>query len=335
MAALFFPTAFSVHSGTSSLIVWAAGGAPSKDTFWTTDNGNQSTTRGGCDKTGCPPDHSNAGAELHTMLALFSTGPMGFSDAPGETDAVLLSRVCDSNGTLLQPSRPITSVDSTFDVTPGAAPQGGYVLGTHTTLYDAASGTGMTAANYILSHQLSSNFTLRGIDVWPPLAVAQPYVLVDWRKLLACSSKGGASAAACGVSNVTAPPSGSGTFAVIPSLPNGTDPFTATLTLIIPVCPAAGGGLGAALLGEPGKFATISVRRFVSAPVCTPRGLSFVVSGQPGETFLLAALASGAQSVSVVSATVPFTPPGALLDCSLEGSALTCVPQTQEGALIL
>jgi hypothetical protein len=89
-------------AGTSSLLVWAAGGAPSKDTFWTTDNGNQSTTRGGCDKTGCPPDHSSAGAVLHTMLALFSTGPMGFSDAPGETDPALLARACDSNGTLLQ-----------------------------------------------------------------------------------------------------------------------------------------------------------------------------------------------------------------------------------------
>jgi hypothetical protein len=82
--------------------VWAAGGAPSKDTFWTSDNGNQSTTRGGCDKSGCPPDHSAAGAELHTMLALLSTGPMGFSDAPGETDPALLARACDSNGTLLQ-----------------------------------------------------------------------------------------------------------------------------------------------------------------------------------------------------------------------------------------
>jgi len=68
------------------------------------------------------------------MLALFSTGPMGFSDAPGETDAALPRRVRDANGTLLQPSRPITSVDSTFDVTPGAAPQGGCVLGTHTAL---------------------------------------------------------------------------------------------------------------------------------------------------------------------------------------------------------
>jgi hypothetical protein len=65
--------------GRSSLIVWAMGGKPSKDTFWTSDNGNQSTTRGGCDKKGCPPDHSTPAATLHTMLALMSTGPVGFS----------------------------------------------------------------------------------------------------------------------------------------------------------------------------------------------------------------------------------------------------------------
>lgn len=303
--------------GTSSLIVWAAGGRPSKDTFWTTNNGNQSTTRGGCDKTGCPPDHSTAGAELHTMLTLLSTGPMGFSDAPGETDATLLARACDSNGTLLQPSRPLTSVDSTFDTTPGAAPQGGFVLGTHTSLSGSA---GPAAAHFFLSHQLTADFALRSLDVWPPLTPGAPYAVADWRALLACSGVNGSSAASCGVARVTAPADPHGPVTTLHALPNGTDPFTATLTLLFPLCPAS----GAALLGEPEKIATVSERRFVSA-ACTPVGVAFVVAGQPGEAVRLAALAAGSASVSVLNTTLPATP-GATLACTLVGAALQCAP---------
>jgi len=177
-----------------------------QDTFWTSDNGNQSTTRGGCDKTGCPPDHSNAGAVLHNMLALFSTGPMGFSDAPGETDAALLARSCDANGTLLQPSRPITSVDSTFDVTPGAAPQG-YVLGTHTALFSAGGSSEAVAAHFLLSHQVrpweggrgSRSGPFTGLRVFPclrllalaPLAAAQGRLLRPQPRLLAAPAPWG------------------------------------------------------------------------------------------------------------------------------------------------
>jgi hypothetical protein len=62
--------------GTSSLLVWALGLAPSKDTLWTTENGKVSTP-------GCPwtLDHETPGAELHLVLAVMSTGPVGISDA--------------------------------------------------------------------------------------------------------------------------------------------------------------------------------------------------------------------------------------------------------------
>ena len=44
--------------GLSSHIIWAMGAFPSKDTFWTSDNGDDATGHGGCDKKGCPADHS-------------------------------------------------------------------------------------------------------------------------------------------------------------------------------------------------------------------------------------------------------------------------------------
>ena len=155
--------------GRSSLLVAAMGGAPSKDTFWTSDNGAQATTRGGCDKTGCPPDHTSVAAVLHTMLTVLSTGPVGFSDAPGETDAALILRSCDANGTLLQPSRPITAVDSTWAA--AGAPDGGFVLGTHTAL----AGAGV-AAHIFVSHQLKTPFALRAADAWPRLDAAAALV---------------------------------------------------------------------------------------------------------------------------------------------------------------
>jgi hypothetical protein len=236
----------------------------------------------------------------------------------------------------VQPSRPITSVDSTHDVTPGAAPQG-FVLGTHTDLYTpsaldrSSSATGQTwaAAHYLLSHQLTADFTVRGIDIWPPLTPGASYVAVDWRTLQSCVANGLSPVAACGVTPITAPADGRGPVLTLPRSPNGTDPFTPTLTLILPVCPASAqkaqlgsSGLGAALIGELDKFATVSVQRFVSAS-CTPTGLAFVVVGQPGETLHLAALA--VQTVLVLNATLPDAP-GATLACTLDGSAFVCLP---------
>ena len=99
----------SWNIGESSLLVWAAGGYPSKDTLWTSSNNR--TAIPGCDWT---PDHEDVAAPLHVVLALMSTGPVGISDAIGYTNFTLLKRAISSDGTLLKPSKPCTSVDSVF-----------------------------------------------------------------------------------------------------------------------------------------------------------------------------------------------------------------------------
>jgi hypothetical protein len=38
-------------------------------------------------------------------------GPVGFSDAIGQTNATLIRRTCTTNGTLLKPSKPLTTID--------------------------------------------------------------------------------------------------------------------------------------------------------------------------------------------------------------------------------
>ena len=45
------------------------------------------------------------------MLVVLHSGPVGFSDAIGQTNASLIRRTCNANGTLLKPSKPLTTID--------------------------------------------------------------------------------------------------------------------------------------------------------------------------------------------------------------------------------
>ena len=66
--------------GKGSLLTWALGVKPSKDTFWTTDQRDIAVALGGCPSSGgCPDDHTDAGAELHTLLATMTTGALNTS----------------------------------------------------------------------------------------------------------------------------------------------------------------------------------------------------------------------------------------------------------------
>eukprot|EP01047_Picozoa_sp_COSAG01_P075507 COSAG01_NODE_12959_length_1654_cov_1.257381_2_plen_166_part_00 len=71
--------------GVSSLIVWAAGAYPSKDTLWTSDNGKFAVP--GCQWSA---DHENIAAPLHVVIALMTTGPVGISDMIGGTNVSLI-----------------------------------------------------------------------------------------------------------------------------------------------------------------------------------------------------------------------------------------------------
>jgi len=87
--------------GVSSLIVWAAGAFPSKDTLWTSDNGRFAV--GGCPWT---PDHETPAAALHVVIALMSTGPVGISDMEGGTNVTLITRAITEVSTRLSPKFP-------------------------------------------------------------------------------------------------------------------------------------------------------------------------------------------------------------------------------------
>lgn len=278
---------------------------------------------GGCGSH-CPPDHSNQGAVLHTMLALLSTGPVGFSDAPGHTNASLIMRTCNAAGALLQPSRPITAVDGSFDATPGAAPQGGHVLSTHTAIQ------GRPAMYFLLGHSLSAPYTPRLLDLWPTasLAPAAQLLAVPWLALGACAAASPApSPSPCPALTALALPSSAhaplSPQLSLPAVGPGEDTFTPTLVLLAPVCGEEGGGL--TFFGEWEKIAPISQQRF-PALACAGGGLDFAIAGVAGERVSVAWAPTGG-SLAVGSYTFPSATPRAMAACTATAAAgLACTP---------
>ena len=160
--------------GVSSLIVWAVGAAPSKDTLWTTDNGRFAVP--GCNWS---PDHEQPAAALHVVLALLSTGPVGISDRLGGTNATLLRRAVARDGTLLAPSKAATTVDAAllqFAGGPSTVP--GHVYGTYSgpgayageVAATAADGNGVVVwAHTVVSFKMTAPYPVAAADLWPPL----------------------------------------------------------------------------------------------------------------------------------------------------------------------
>jgi hypothetical protein len=80
------------------------------------------------------------------VLAVMSMGPVGISDAIGYTDASLAQRMIAADGTLLKPSKALTSIDSLLA---GAGPEG-EVYGTY------CGGGGAVHAHTFVSFQLKA-----------------------------------------------------------------------------------------------------------------------------------------------------------------------------------
>ena len=203
-------------------------------------------------------------------------------------------------------------------MTPGAQPQG-YVLATHTSI--GAAGVGDVAdAYFVLAHQLIADFSLRALDLWPPLAVGRRYAAASWHSLQYCTNS--SSAMTCGIKLFEAPLQSSGKILMLPRYANGTDPFAPTLAVIVPRCIDS----GAAFFGETAKFATISVQRVLTLQ-CSKGGFSVTLIGLPGEVVEVKALVTGGGAV--VAASAPF--PGVKNDssrstlyCVLEGGLFSC-----------
>ncbi|XP_070576650.1 uncharacterized protein [Ptychodera flava] len=86
--------------GISSILNHAVGLAPFKDTFWTTT-----------DQPGNKYHAREPYNELQAVVSTLSTGPVGPSDKIKYSNVSLIMRSCNTDGMLLKPSRPATSID--------------------------------------------------------------------------------------------------------------------------------------------------------------------------------------------------------------------------------
>jgi hypothetical protein len=246
--------------GMSSLLVWALGAVPSKDTLWSTDNNRTETP--GCSWT---PDHENVAAELHVVLALMTTGPFGLSDGIGMTNATLIRRVIANDGTLLQPSKPITAVDSTF--LQKKSPNG-YLYGTYA----------MGPSWIFVSFQLQDTFPVTLRDFWPGLRIVPSRtLLLAYRTFLGSTCRPGEDAVGSGCVTIV-PVSSSDyhdkTIFIAPPasfLSHGSD-LAPNVVTVWQSCPES----GVFFMGELDKYVALSPRRFQTLN-CTEDGVSVVV----------------------------------------------------------
>eukprot|EP00041_Stephanoeca_diplocostata_P022194 m.526816 g.526816 ORF g.526816 m.526816 type:complete len:797 (-) comp22006_c0_seq1:232-2622(-) len=94
------------YIGTTSIVAWALDLAPAKDNFWST-TGNET------DSPYSPSTHEPY-SEMECAISAFSTGPVQPSDKIGFSNSSLILQACTTNGTLLQPSKPATTIDECF-----------------------------------------------------------------------------------------------------------------------------------------------------------------------------------------------------------------------------
>ena len=273
----------SYKIGESSLLVWALGGAPSKDTLWSTANNRTAIP-------GCPwtPDHEEPVAELHVVLALMSKGPVGISDAIGYTNSTLLKRAIRQDGTLLKSLKPITAVDSTFlntgrSLLASNEGDGGYVYGT----------AGIGPSWYFVSFLLPQAYTVKLQDFWPsiPRSAGQHNVLAYRQFGSGLGCKKGEDAVLSGCVTLIELPStedpSQGIFEVpaAPATDSGNSRYTPTITSIWQACPESRW----ILLGELDKYVPVSPQRFQKIE-CTKKAISITITGTPGEVVGITAL---------------------------------------------
>ena len=307
----------SYDVGQSSLLTWAVNIKPSKDTFWTSANigspENASAIlgviNGACSGDSCPPDHGDEGAMLHTILALLTTGPVGFSDAVNKTNAQLLLSTCTADGTLLKPSKPATTIDAALSSHLTARPQGGYILGSYAGPPVNLTSSELPSAwsHTMVSHQLSASWSVTPSNFWPPLA-SGTYFVGRWESGGSWHCEEGDAIASC----VTECRVERGADAAMFELPAAPTPakspasFLPTLVTVVGEC-----AIGkVALLGELSKFVTLSPQRFsdVSCTASTAGKatvVEYTLSGAAGEAVPVTLLNVGKGTVLVRTSTLP------------------------------
>ena len=223
--------------GTSSLLAHAVGIAPSKDGFWSTEIQPGNKYDGKVVNSTTEPFSALGGA-----ITAYSTGPVAIGDGIGFSNPALVLRACTAtSGTLLQPSRPATTIDACFyqaafggSAGPVAAKPRNYpVWSTHTLV------SGIKFA-HVLAIELDQSFPITPGMLPVDVDAAAHVLYMQWTGFGAAS-------------NITA----AEFSAKAPIKLTSCGGLDFQVHHIVPVFPN-----GVALLGEPHKWVPISVARF-------------------------------------------------------------------------
>lgn len=215
-----------------------------------------------------------------------SMGPVGFGDAAGYSNASLLLATCMSNGTLLQPDRPLAFPDS-FLTNYSRLEQLGDVRVAHSAL---ATGAG-DRAYYVLAWQLAADLALAWSDLYPAPGAGAEFVALSYSGVAGFGGcVDGAPLSAC----AEAVPFPGGPL--LRATGTGADDWR--LSTLAPVLSS-----GWVLLGELDKAVPLSARRFGAIEQPADGSLTVALAGAPGERVRVAA-AQSAGTVSVLEATV-------------------------------
>ena len=256
--------------GLSSLLIWSLGAVPSKDTFWTSNQTDIAIKLGGCPaSSGCPRDHSDAGCELHLMLAVLSTGPVGFSDAYNRTNVALLQHATNSatksDGMVVKPSKPVTAVDSTL----GPTPPKGHVLGTYCGSSAGRAGEVAVSSWNFVAHQLKAPYNIRVSDFYPAVMPSLQWAVTrEWHDA-PCHNGSAVPGPCASTVAVNAADLSSTVVSAAAADSTGEGEYAAQLHTVVPVCP----GSGWAVLGTLDTYASLSPSIYGSI-LCTAQGLT-------------------------------------------------------------
>ena len=270
----------------ASLLMWSLGMRPSKDNFWTsnvTDNPYQRPTDS-------HPRNPGSNVELNTIVAAYSTGPVGISDKLDHTNATLIMATCDVDGNLLQPSKPLTPSERMFSeigqagdcaTCRGDLPQDGSRAQLWSTYSSVGNITAWITVGVGIGADHPSNpadtpLPLSTVDLWPAPEGGWESVRLLHRHWHA-SCVDGADAVGSGCIHAAAPDLTSTNR----SSGTGDLPFDVIVSQV-----TAGDWV---VLGELSKFTTLSARRFTSLTVASS-GVDMTLSGAAGEEVEVTAL---------------------------------------------
>lgn len=281
--------------GGSALLAFALGLRPSKDNFWT--HRPQSAVDSG--KPWGVKDNPGANCELNLIIATLSTGPVGIGDKAGNTNRTLLLRSIRPDGLIIQPDKPVTSIDAMLTPPSWGRRPSGHLWTTYAHVPGGPASGQELRWYYVLAIDVSSPWQLQGTDPYPRIDPASGWVARRWHlsdgRPTPCVQGQLARASGC----LLAQP--------LPRIVNDrpimvrNDTKTYDLFHLAPVL-----ANGWVLLGDTSRYVAVSQKRFGSISIY-PRGIRVVVTGASGEHLFLTALCPASEDWAILVKEVRFT----------------------------